>query len=162
MYNSIIVVPCAIAYVTRRMAIGGWLFVYYLSLFFSFLFFIQVSIIRKEPTSLNYVDSLILAVEYLVFVALFLFSGRLIFKSQRNRENVKILKCVLLASVTINAINVAIYYDFPSGYNLVFYLVWTAYFFSSRRVDCVLANGDGKWDYESFKQRNVKKDEKQK
>ena len=98
---------------------------------------------------------------YLVKLLETIFATRLLLKSQRNFSNVKNLRYVLLASVAAYAIGIAIdFYHFPDNlvlsiFGLVFSCIWALYFFYSARVNYVLSNWSGTWDYQTFKQRSA-------
>lgn len=160
-------IAAGIAYVTRRMAIGGWLFYFYLVLFVSSIFTITMAIVslpNLHPDGwdrfywvmalLNYIPWLL--AHFLVLI----FATRLLFKSQRNDKNLRILWYVFLVSVAANLLSAVTGYRYFSDDSLgnimsVFALIsasiWCSYFFLSKRVKYVLASDSGEWDYETFK-----------
>ena len=158
-------IALAIAYVTRRMSIGGWLFFYYFQLYGSLILSLLLGgLIIENLNPAGWEDRALYTLfvistipAMLVKIVEVLFATRLLFKSQRNLKNVKSLRYVLLASVVMYAISLAIdYFHFPDNValsilGLVFAAIWTLYFFSSSRVSSVLSNWSGSWDYQSFK-----------
>ena len=160
-------IALAIAYLTRRMSIGGWLFYYYFQLYGSLLLSLLLGGLIIENLNpegwedrAQYSLFIISTVPmYLVKIIETIFATRLLVKSQRNSNNVKVLRYILLASVVVYATSLAIdYYNFPDNialsiFGFVFATIWALYFFVSYRVNYVLSNWSGEWDYPSFKQR---------
>ena len=107
--NATASIPIAlgIAYVTRRMSIGGWLFYYYLQLYGTILFTMLLSAVivdNLQPTgwedkALYTLFVLSVVPMYLVKALEVIFATRLLVKSQRNEKNVKVVRYILLASV---------------------------------------------------------------
>jgi len=163
-----------IAYLTRRRAIGGWLLYYYLQLSGNIL--ITVLLITTiagnlQPTGWEdkalYTLFVLSVVPALLLKALeAIFATRLLFKSQRNEKNVKIVRYILLTSVIIDAISLAIdYYHFHDNLPLsimalIFSFIWCLYFFLSYRVEYVLSRWTGIWNYDSFKGKKTAELEK--
>ncbi len=158
-------VALGIAYVTRRMAIGGWLFYYYLGLYVSAPIMVLsavASFTNLQPS--GWEDKALYAFVVLSYIPWFLaftlnliFSTRLLFKSQRNEKNTKIVRYVLLALVITSAAGVVIdYIYFPEDVpldilSLISSSIWCLYFFFSKRVKYVLARWTGEWNYDAFK-----------
>jgi len=155
-----------IAYLTRRVSIGGWLFYYYFNLFGAFVFIVFIGSTILDLNPKGWEDTTLYILNVISSVPIFLtkiletiFAIRLLIPSQRNSKNVRVLRHVLLASVVSYFIAVAIdYYYFPD--NVVFSLIglagasiWTLYFFVSYRVKYAFSNWSGAWDYETFKER---------
>ncbi|MBN1547237.1 MAG: hypothetical protein JW902_11305 [Syntrophaceae bacterium] len=158
-------ITLAIAYVTRRMAIGGWLFYYYLQLYIGVLLtiaFIPAIVNNLQPTGWEdktiygfFVFSIVPPL--LVKVLEVIFATRLLFKSQRNEKNVKTVRYVLLSSVIFSIISLVIdgyYFRENAGlsiYAVIFASIWCLYFFYSYRVDYVLSRRTDPWNYDNFK-----------
>ena len=162
-----IILALAIAYVTRRMAIGGWLFYYYLMVFAPFFIFAFVEFKYLHPD--NWDDSWLYAQLILPTIPLILLkvmeifvAVRLLFKSQRNSQNVLVLKYVLIVSVVAWAMDIIVDYNYykddldRSVFGFTFKLIWVLYFYFSSRVNYVLCNWPGSWDYQSFKTAQAK------
>lgn len=165
-----IAIVLALVYLTRRRAIGGWLLYYYLQLFFTFT--ITLALI---PSYLNELNSegmentelyalFVIPTVSIIFIKILevFFAARLLVKSKRNLKNVRVLLYVLLASLIANAITLAIddrYFQDNIGMSMLgfsFAFIWTVYFFFSSRVNYVLCNWPGTWDYQSFKSKSNK------
>jgi hypothetical protein len=165
-------IALAIAYVTRRMSIGGWLFYYYFQLYATLLISLLLGALVVENLNLSgwedkalYMLFVISTVPiYLMKIVETLFATRLLIKSQRKSKNVKTLRYILSASVVFYAISLTIdHYHFPDNvaldvFGLVFAFIWALYFFVSYRVNYVLSNWSGKWDYKTFKLRGTNKE----
>lgn len=167
-------VALGIAYVTRRMSIGGWLFYYYLQLYGTVLIttLLSAMIIDNlqpagwEDKALYTLFVLTVVPTLLVKLVEIIFATRLLIKSQRNEKNVKVVRYVLLASVIISTGSFAInFYHFRDNlplsiFGLIFSLIWCLYFFSSRRVEYALSHWNGVWNYDSFKSQKIPEPEK--
>lgn len=167
-------IALGIAYVTRRMSIGGWLFYYYLQLYGTVLITMLLSAVivdNLQPTGWEdktlYTLFVLSVVPTLLVKALeTVFATRLLFKSQRNEKNVKVVRYILLASVIIGATSLAIdYYHFRDNlplsiFALIFSSIWCLYFFLSYRVDYVMSRWTGVWNYDSFKEKKAAEPEK--
>ena len=173
MATAPILLALAIAYVTRRMSIGGWLFYYYLILYGSILMNLFLGVLTIEnynpagwENETIYILFLISTLPlYIILLVEMIFATKLLIKSKRNPKNVKILRNILVASVIINLIIFGIDYSyFPdnlaiSGLALFLSGIWCSYFIVSERVKYVFENWSGNWDYQSFKDRKTIKSE---
>ncbi|MDJ0712447.1 MAG: DUF2569 family protein [Woeseiaceae bacterium] len=159
------ILAAMIAYVTRRMPIGGWLFYFYLGLIFSPV----LAIVLAYPVIGDYFQPSLwydLRTYWLSFlsyipwlaslIAVFLASIRLIVPSQRNRGNAMFLRYSLLALVIISIVGLVIeIVYFPddailSVISAISASIMCLYFFVSRRVKYVFDNWSGSWDYDDF------------
>lgn len=154
-----------IAYLTRRLAIGGWLFYFYIGLLLGPMFalvlaypdiggYLQPSRWQDLKT---YLLSFFSYVPWLVCqLVVFLCAVRLIFKSQRNRANAMLLRYALLALAASGALAWIIEINYFPGYALFSAIsaVWAGfvclYFFTSKRVRSVFDNWSGSWSYDNF------------
>jgi hypothetical protein len=157
----------AIAYLSRRRAIGGWLLYFYIQLYLSFaislLFFPQI-ISNLNPkqwdNSLLYVMFILSVVpvilaEFMEIIA----ATKLLFR--KNIKNVTFLRKILLALLTTSAIAFAIdivyFKDDPAFIfdilTLVFAIIWSLYFFKARRVRLVFIENN--WVYTPHSERRV-------
>ena len=168
-YGAPLAIALGVAYVTRRMSIGGWLFYYYLQLYANVLITVLLSFVmidNLQPT--GWEDKTLYSLFVLSIVPMFLvkaieaiFATRLLVKSQRNEKNVKIVRYIILVSVIICATSIAInYYHFRDNvpfsiYALITSSIWCLYFFLSYRVDYVLSHWTGLWIYDSFKEKKA-------
>lgn len=154
-----------IAYVTRRMAIGGWLFYFYIVLMLSPIvsvtFAYSVIGYYFQPSLWNDSKTYWLSFfSYLPWLAsltmVFMSATRLIFPNQRNRANAMFLRYSLVALVVTGLIGLIIdLMYFPenailSGISTVCAILLCLYFFVSKRVKYVFDNWSGKWSYEDF------------
>jgi hypothetical protein len=151
------------------MAIGGWLFYYYLQLYANVLIIVLLSFVmidNFQPT--GWEDKTLYILFVLSIIPMFLvkaieaiFATRLLVKPQRNEKNVKVVRYILLASVIIDVTSIAInYYHFHDNvpfsiYTLITSFIWCLYFFRSYRVDYVLSRWTGVWIYDSFKEKKA-------
>jgi hypothetical protein len=154
-----------IAYVTRRMAIGGWLFYFYVGLMLGPVLavalaypvigdYFQPSLWQDAKT---YWLSFFSYLPWLAsLIVVFLSAARLIFRSQRNRANAMLLRYSLIALVVTGIIGLVIeLVYFPedailSVISTVFASLLCLYFFVSKRVKYVFDNWSGKWSYDDF------------
>jgi hypothetical protein len=155
-------IAAGIAYLTRRMAIGGWLFYYYYSLIGTMLF-MPLLLSETAPfwspsvfTDLK-MYSIFMLYSFLPVVMKFLelaFALRLLFKSQRHKRALTILKRVLVLSVFVQLVSLGVgwqvYEDTAPLAGLMFSVVWCCYFYASERVEFVLTGGYGEWSYDAF------------
>jgi hypothetical protein len=163
-------VAAGIAYLTRRRAIGGWLFYYYLQLYGGALFTLLLSAQLIDnlkttgwPSAALHTLFVLSVVPSLLVQALeLLFATRLLFRSQRNAKNLALLRYVLVASVVAAISGLAIDSVHFSGdvplsvFGLIVSSIWCLYFFVSRRVKHVFAVSPNTWSYEEFQaKRNV-------
>lgn len=156
----------AIAYLTRRMAIGGWLFYFYLQLYVSLPFWLLVF----ASTELKYLspaewNSSELYAFYLLstipsniaMLAETIFATMLLF--QRDLAHVQYLRRTLIGYVIIASITVIVdvaYFNSTSTVTfdvlmLSFATIWCFYFYRSDRVRWVFI--ENKWNHESFTKR---------
>lgn len=155
----------AIAYLTRRRRIGGWLFYYYFQLYGSivFLVFILVFSLRNYEPSTWHDKELytLLIISTVPFYLLKLFetiaATLLLVKSYRSQKFINYLKCVLILEVIIEILSFFIddfdfanhiFFDVLGG---IFAAIWYLYFKDSLRAYYVLANPDWEWNYDNFK-----------
>jgi len=161
-------IPLAIAYVTRRMAIGGWLFYYYLNTFIGFFFALSMYWMAFDqglfqldgwPNQKIFYLYLFTTTPIMVLYSLrFFISGRLILKSHRNMRNISFLKSIFFYSALLYTIS--FYIDktyFEEGSEVIdiigFFLniLWFFYFSFSRRVKYVFSNPYKEaWSYDAF------------
>ena len=161
-----ILIPLGLAYVTRRMAIGGWLFLYYLSLLAS-IALVSILIIPSLPVFLDEGWSPLYwwiaffdLVPWLVATALtWCFGLLLLFKHFRNARNLKLMRYSLLAVFTFSLLRVLLAVNYPDPdspmvvliMGLVSSAVWSLYWWMSKRVKCVMTRAIEPWDYKAFK-----------
>ena len=164
----------AIAYLSRRRAIGGWLLYFYLQLYISFLFsFILLPQIIADLKPSNWNNALlyvmyflsvtpVLAVEFIeVFVA-----TRLLFR--RTEANLNSLRWTLVALVAASITSVAIdlvWFKEDVGFIFdliaaIFATIWAAYFWRARRVKAVFI--DNNWTYDPQSTKRILTDEDKK
>jgi len=158
-------IALAIAYLSRRRSVGGWLFYYYFQLYGSVLivFLIGAAAIDNfKPASWDdnalyglFIISVVPV--YLVKAAEVIMASKLLMKRLRNTKNVNYLRYTLVAAIIFNLIGVIIdYYHFIdniafSTLTLVFSIIWYFYFTDSYRVYYVFNQWEGKWNYEAFR-----------
>lgn len=160
-----LILAAMIAYVTRRMAIGGWLFYFYLWLMFGSV----IAIVMAYPvigdyfrpslwydTKIYWLSCLSYLPWLASFIAVFLSAVRLMFPSQRNKGNAMLLRYSLLALSTAGIIGLIIeLVYFPedailSVISLTSASILCLYFFLSKRVKYVFDNWSGEWSYDDF------------
>jgi hypothetical protein len=154
-----------IAYATRRMAIGGWLFYSYIGLMLGPVLAVALaySVIGDyfQPSLWHDAKTYWLSFfSYLPWLAslivVFLSAARLILPSQRNRANAMLLRYSLVALVVTGIIGLVIeLVYFPEDATLSVISTVSAsllclYFFVSKRVKYVFDNWSGKWSYDDF------------
>jgi len=163
-----ILVALGIAYVTRRRAIGGWLFYFYLSVFgsiaISWVFVIPALKTLFLDTEIRDFYWWISAVDYLLPLAasfaLWILAIRLLFKKQRVTRNLTAMKYATAIAVAANLVSAYISTKYFAGdpssgltyLSLVSSIIWCAYWLLSKRVQYVMTRGNVPWDYEEFKQ----------
>ena len=162
-----LLIAFAIAYLSRRRPIGGWLLYFYIqlysSLFVSLIFVPQV-VSDLDPRQWNnsflYVMFFLsmlpmLAAELLeIFVA-----TKLLFR--RNEQNVKFLRKILIALFITSAIALVIdvvYFREAlspvfDGITLVFAIIWFLYFSRAKRIQMVFINRN--WVYTPYSKRRA-------
>lgn len=157
----------AIAYLSRRRSIGGWLLYFYIQLYLSL--FISLIFVPRVVSNLNpsqwdnsflYVMFFLSAVPVLVTEFLEVFSAtKLLFR--RNEQNIKFLRNTLIALVVTSAIalaidvvyfrdNLAMVFDVIT---LVFAIIWSLYFSKAKRIQMVFI--DRNWLYTPYFKRRV-------
>lgn len=157
----------AIAYLSRRRAIGGWLLYFYIQLYLSFLIsllFLPATYANLRPSEWDsaklYVLFIISTVPVVLLTAAEVYVATKLV-ARRSESNVKILRKVLLALAAASAIALGIdltffedaatlYFDIVT---LVFAVIWLAYFYKAKRVRLVFI--DGKWEYASYATKRV-------
>jgi len=157
----------AIAYLSRRRAIGGWLLYFYiqlyLGLFISFLFIPQV-IANLNPSEwgdsfLYVMFFLSVAPVLLAQIAEAVIATMLLFK--RNENSVKLMRNTLYVLVGASAaavgIDIAYFAEDPAIFfdviTLVFAIIWALYFLKARRVRKVFI--DNNRSYTPYSERRA-------
>jgi len=157
----------AIAYLSRRRAIGGWLLYFYVQLYLSLaisLFAISQVLSNLNPAqwdnSMFYVMFFLSVVPVIVTEGIEVFAAtRLLFR--RNERNLKFLKRTLIALVVTSgvalSIDIAFFKDEPALFldilTFIFAIIWTLYFFKAQRMKLVFV--DRNWVYKSSAERRV-------
>jgi len=158
-------VALAIAYLTRRRKIGGWLFCYYFQAYAGFaIFFLVLALSLQNYQPSAWEDKALYTLfitstlpSYLLKLLEATFASLLLFKRYRTQQVINYLKYILITEVVIQGMTLFIdYYHFPDNVALtmmggILALVWYSYFNSSFRVYCVLSHPDWHWNYEEFK-----------
>lgn len=160
-------VTLAIVYLSRRRAIGGWLLYFYVQLYLSMaisLIFVPQALANLNPSrwdnSFLYVMFILSVIPVLATEVMEVFAAtRLILR--RNKENVRFLQNTLLVLVSTSAIALAIdlaYFKedlslFFDIMTLLFSIIWSAYFWKSKRVRAVFI--ERKWTYTSYSKRRA-------
>lgn len=160
-------IAAGIAYVTRRMAIGGWLFYFYLILimqvvFIGFMLFIEIKTTSMEGWDpfyywLGWADFISYGVAKVVCL---IFSIRFWSGAQRTPMNLKYMRIILgivlataISRIVMNSLvwqeqDLAILLVIP----LLSALVWLTYWMVSRRVKYIFSLQGKAFDYEEFKE----------
>lgn len=149
----------AVAYLTRRRAIGGWLFYFYLQLYsgvFVSLLFVNRLLANLSPgnwdSSLLYVLFFLSTVPVLIAqIAEIALGTMLLF--QRNARNVQWLRAALVALAITSGISLGIdlayFSEFPNIFfgvlTFLFACVWAVYFWRSKRVQLVFVERAWNW-----------------
>lgn len=157
----------AIAYLSRRRRVGGWLLYFYMQLYGSVLItslLLPATLAQLTPTawesSSQYVWFVLsTAPVLLALVAEVAIATFLLFR--RSESTVALLKsalsCLVVASAAAIAIDFAYFNEgvnlFFDGLTLFFAVVWLAYFYRSARVRRVFVEHN--WDYESQQSTKV-------
>lgn len=158
-------VAFAIAYLSRRRAIGGWLLYYYVQLYTGFIFsliFIPQFIKYLSPSnwqnSLEYVMYFLSVMPVFIVQIVELYAGtKLLFR--KNKTNVEFLRNVLIALVVFSGCAIAIdliYFKEHVGLIFdilifVFSIIWAWYFSKARRVRLVFIENN--WTYTPYSER---------
>lgn len=164
----------AIAYLSRRRAIGGWLLYFYLQLYLSLLIsllFMPQVISNLKPSSwdnaLLYVMFFLSVVPVLAIELIEVFAAtRLLVR--RSEANLNFLRWTLVALVVASIVSVAIdlvwfkedtaiVFDFITAF---FAVIWAAYFRKARRVRAVFIEKNWAYDPESTKRILTAEDKK--
>jgi len=161
-------VALAIAYLTRRRKIGGWLFYYYFQAYAGLVILFLVLVLSLqdyqpsgwEDKALYTLFIISTLPSYLLKLLEATVASLLLFKRYRTQQFINYLKYVLITEIVIQGMTLFIdYYHFPDNLVLtvmvgILALVWYLYFNSSFRVYCVLSHPDWRWNYENFKKSN--------
>lgn len=166
-FSGSLFIAWAIAYLSRRRAIGGWLLYFYIQLYLSFLvslLFLPTIFTNLRPdewgTAKLYVLFIISTVPVVLLTAAEVYAATKLLV-RRTESNVKILRKVLLALAAASAIalgidlaffedTVTLYFDVVT---LIFAIIWLAYFYKAKRVRLVFI--EGKWDYSAHAAKRV-------
>jgi hypothetical protein len=161
-------IAAGIAYVTRRMAIGGWLFYFYLILimqvaFLGFTLWLEIEATSMEGWDpfyywLSWADFLSYAIAKIVCL---IFAIRFWSEAQRTLENLKymriILGIVLATAIGRIAMNSMVWLEQDSTILLFIPLfsavLWFTYWLVSRRVKYIFDLQGESFDYDEFKGR---------
>ncbi|MFH0812459.1 MAG: DUF2569 family protein [Pseudomonadota bacterium] len=157
----------AIAYLSRRRAIGGWLLYFYIQLYLSTvfsLFFLPTTLSNLRPGQWDranlYVLYILSTVPVLVTTALEVWAAtKLLFR--RSEKNVAFLRKILVALMVVSAAAltidlayfkeaVTLYFDIVT---LIFSLVWFAYFLKAKRIRLVFI--ENAWDHSTYVVKRV-------
>lgn len=158
--GSALFIAFAIAYLSRRRAIGGWLLYFYLQMYLSVLislFFVPQVISNLRPSNwdnaLLYVMFFLSVVPVLIVELIEVFvASRLLFR--RSEANLIFLRWTLVALVAASVASIAIdlayfkqdpgiVFDFITAF---FAVIWAIYFRKARRVKAVFI--DKNWMYD--------------
>ncbi|MEH6565777.1 MAG: DUF2569 family protein [Halopseudomonas sp.] len=163
-----LILVALIVYSTRKMAIGGWLFYFYIGLILGPVItamlvypvigeYFQPSLWYDLQT---YWLSFFSAIPgLLASLVVSIFAVRLLFASQRNKRNTMLLRYALLGQVALGIIGAVIdllYFAEDAALSLIFLIptsIMCLYFFFSPRVKYVLENWNGDWNYNDFVNR---------
>ncbi len=152
----------AIAYLTRRRAIGGWLLYFYIQLYLSLLlslFFLPRVIANLNPSAWDsamlYVLSFLSTVPVLLAEALEAYVATVLL-FRRNESNLRFLRIALVALALSSGvslgIDIAYFSDAPTLFfdalTFGFACIWCAYFWKAKRVRIVFVQRT--WDYTSY------------
>jgi len=146
-----ILIPFAIAYLSRRRAIGGWLFFFYLQLYLSFLvslFFIPQVLTNLNPSdwddSFLYVMFFLSIIPALVITIIEVLVATLLL-IRKTEHHVNLLRKVLIVMVVTSGATVWIDYSHFKDdsfiifdvVSFIFAVIWLSYFYIARRVKLV-------------------------
>jgi len=157
-------IAAGMVYVTRRMAIGGWLFYYYFNLIAAALFMPLLLSETVPAWNPSYWADLKMYSAFMLYSSLpaamklleLVCAVRLLIKSQQHRRALTILRRVLVLSVLVQLVSFVVgwqLYEETSplaGAGLMFSVVWCCYFYASERVKFVLTGSCGEWSYDTF------------
>ena len=152
----------AIAYLTRRRAIGGWLLFYYAHLYGGLLLGVILFALTYKNLSpsewdsaIRYVMSLLSYVpSHIIFLLEAFAATRLL--ARRTSSNLGFLRWTLIAAVITQAVSAGIdsvyFFEDPmyvlSILSFIMSVIWCAYFWRSERVNAVFVERN--WNYEAF------------
>jgi len=155
----------AIAYLSRRRAIGGWLLYFYVQLYLGLL--VSLLLVSRVLSNLNpaqwdnstlYVMFFLSVVPVVVTDIIEVYSAtKLLFR--RNEQNLKFLRKVLIALVVTSGVGLAIDIQFfrdelsiiMDVWTFAFAIIWTLYFFKAQRIKPVFV--DRNWAYKPSQRR---------
>ncbi len=173
--GSGLLIAFAIAYLSRRRAIGGWLLYFYIQLYLGLLIsllFISQVVSNLDPNqwedSFQYV-MFFLSVAPVVITQFLEMGVATILLFQRNESIVKLLRKTLYALVATSAaalaIDISYFSDTPSIFidalTLVFAIIWSLYFLKARRIQLVFIERN--WIFTPFSERRaLSQDDKRK
>ena len=161
-------IAAGIAYVTRRMAIGGWLFYFYLILIMQMLLVAFMFVGEIKTTSiegwdpfyywLSWADYLSYALAKTVCLG---FGIRLWSKAQRTQKNLRymriILGIVLLTAISRAVMNSLVWQEdiqtILGGVALFSSVLWFTYWLVSRRVKYIFTLQGTAFSYDDFKEQ---------
>lgn len=163
-----LLIACAIAYLSRRRAIGGWLLYFYIQLYGSLAFsliFVPQALSSLNPNqwdnSTLYVMFFLSIVPVSVFLGVEVFAAtRLLFR--RNEANLRFLRKTLIGLVATGClalvIDIAYFKDNPvalpmDSLTLIFATIWALYFWKSERVRAVFIEKN--WVYVQYAVKTV-------
>lgn len=152
----------AIAYLTRRRAIGGWLLYFYIQLYLSLL--ISLLFLPRVFANLNpgswdsanlYVLFFLSTVPVLLAQAFEAYAATVLL-ARRNASNLRVLRFALVAlaisSGVALGIDIGYFSDAPTLFfdilTFGFACIWCAYFWRAKRVRMVFV--DRAWEYASY------------
>jgi hypothetical protein len=153
-------------YLTRRRAVGGWLSYYYYNLFMGGLFAVATAMTSLENLNSEGRDTFhwwMSVVDYVpgqvALIAELIFGVRLLFRSQRNKRNLMLMRYSTLATFVSSIVSSVVTYKyfpddgggFLTSLHLIASLTWCWYWFISKRVEYVMTRGNLEWNYEEFK-----------
>ncbi len=152
----------AIAYLTRRRAIGGWLLYFHIQLFLSLL--ISVLFLPRVIANLNpgaWDSAMIYVLSFLSTVPVLLAQGFEAYAAtllliRRNESNLRLLRIALLALAVSSGASLGIDIAYFSEALTLFFdvltfgfaCIWCAYFWKAKRVRIVFV--ERAWDYASY------------
>lgn len=152
----------AIAYLTRRCAIGGWLLYFYIQLYLSLLIsllFLPRVFANLNPDSwdsANLYALFFLSTVPVLLAQVFEAFAATVLLARRNEGNLRVLRLALLALAISSGIALGIDTGYFSDAPTLFFdaltfgfgCIWCAYFWRAKRVRMVFI--DGAWDYASY------------
>jgi hypothetical protein len=159
----------AIAYLTRKRAVGGWLSYYYFQLYLSIVATALITGIIGNLSASGWEDKAMYSLflisvvpYYLLKAAECVIASAILVHRFRSKRSVNFLRYILLAQGAALVLALFIDYNhfpddlFLTGWSFGFAFIWFLYFTDSRRVDWVLVHPEWQWNYESFRQKTPK------